>query len=73
MNPRAAEQSWRNQFGGCDCSLGLIECSCVQACRKPEEPPLSRDDWTLACVIVVCCAIPVLIGPMVMGFLARVL
>ena len=57
-------------FGGCDCSLGLVECQCVQACRKAEldDLPLTRSDWTLATVIVACCAIPILFGPMMMEF-----
>ena len=47
-------------FGGCDCSLGLTQCSCVQACRKPEGP--SDASWLFSDLSIALIAVGVIAG-----------
>lgn len=58
-------------YGGCECSLGLTQCNCVQACRIPErtksEPPLTWGDAAIASFIVAAIVGFVFLGPMVRG------
>lgn len=48
----AAAESWRGQFGGCDCRQGRDVCNCGMSDLRPIEPDLPINRWTVLAAIV---------------------